>query len=203
MSAPRPSGPPVPRVRDPQRKQKILAAAADLVARDGYHGVSMADIGAAAGVTGAAIYRHFDGKSAVLVALFDRVIDQLRADQRRILRHTPEPVRALPLLVDVQIDFVVADRELARVYIREINNLPDVDQRRLRRKQRLYLEDWVALLRDGSSLSDGTARAVVHAAIGAIQSTLLYTGDLPEPALRQVLRRAALAVLGLSLNAGV
>ena len=79
MSAP-------PRTRDPQRKQKILASAADLVARQGYHAASMADIGSAAGVTGSAIYRHFDSKSAVLVALFDRVIDRLRRDQRRILR---------------------------------------------------------------------------------------------------------------------
>ena len=37
----------------------------------------MADIGAAAGITGPAIYRHFDGKSAVLVAMFDHVIDDL------------------------------------------------------------------------------------------------------------------------------
>ena len=188
MSAP-------PRTRDPQRKQKILASAADLVARQGYHAASMADIGSAAGVTGSAIYRHFDSKSAVLVALFDRVIDRLRRDQRRILRGTPDPKSALARLVHVQVEFVVANRELARVYIREINNLPDADRRRLRRKQRLYVEEWVTLVLLQREMSNDAARAIVHAAIGAIQSALLYTSGLPESELRQVLRGAAGAVL--------
>src|SRR5207342_40786 len=98
-------------------------------------------------------------------------------------------------LVDVQVDFVVTNRELARVYIREINNLPDADRRRLRRKQRLYVEEWVALLLVQSHMSDDAARSTVHAAVGAIQSALLYTSGLPDSELRQVLRRAAAAVL--------
>jgi AcrR family transcriptional regulator len=189
-----------PRIRDPQRKQKILAATADLVARQGYHAVSMTDIGGAAGVTGSAIYRHFDSKSAVLVALFDNVIDRLRRDQRRILRETADPATALARLVNEQVDFVVTNRELARVYIREINNVPDADRRRLRRKQRLYVEDWVALLRRQHQITDDTARAMAHAAIGAIQSTLLYTSGLPDGQLRPVLRRAAGAVLGIPVR---
>ena len=60
-----------------------------------------------------------------------------------------DPATALTRLVDLQVDFVVANRELARVYIREINNLPEADRRRLRRKQRLYVEEWVALVQPG------------------------------------------------------
>jgi hypothetical protein len=40
-----------PRIRNPERKERILAAAADLIARNGYHSVSMAEIGAAARIT--------------------------------------------------------------------------------------------------------------------------------------------------------
>ena len=57
---------PTPRRRDPERRQRILTAAAGLVAERGYHEVAMSDIGAAAGIVGSGIYRHFDGKSAVL-----------------------------------------------------------------------------------------------------------------------------------------
>jgi AcrR family transcriptional regulator len=46
------------RARDPARKERILAAAADLVARNGCHAVSMGDIGAAAGITGSGTYRN-------------------------------------------------------------------------------------------------------------------------------------------------
>jgi AcrR family transcriptional regulator len=83
------------RTLDPERKSRILAAAADLVGRKGFHAVSIADIGAAAGITGSGVYRHFDSKSAVLVALFDRVIDDLLRDEQEILDTTDDLGRAL------------------------------------------------------------------------------------------------------------
>lgn len=100
---------PVPptRIRDPARKERILAAAADLVARSGYHAVSMADMGAAAGITGSGIYRHFEGKSAVLVALFDRVIDHLLDDERAIVQEITDLREALKRLVRGQVEFVI------------------------------------------------------------------------------------------------
>ena len=184
------------RTRDPDRKNRILVAAADLVARKGFHAVSIAEIGAAAGITGSGVYRHFDSKSAVLAALFDRVIDELLADARKILARTSNLTRALDLLIAGQVQFVVGDRELAQVYYTEIHNLPDVDSRRLRRKQRLYLEEWVHLVNElRGDLNDADARATVHAAIGAIQSALFHNVGLPENRLRELLSHAARDVL--------
>jgi AcrR family transcriptional regulator len=185
------------RTRDPARKERILAAAADLVARKGYHAVSMADIGAAAGVTGSAIYRHFESKSAVLVALFDRVIDGLLRDEQRIVHEVADLREALHELIAGQVEFVVADRELAQVYHNEIHNLPGDDRRRLRRKQRLYLEEWVHLLAElRTDIGDPEARVFVHAAIGAIQSTLFHNSGLEDNRLRNLLSAAARSVLG-------
>jgi AcrR family transcriptional regulator len=186
------------RTRDPERKSRIMAAAADLVARKGFHAVSIAEIGAAAGITGSGVYRHFDSKSAVLVALFDRVIDELLRDEQEILNATDDLGQALDLLIAGQVEFVVADRELAQVYYNEINNLPEEDSRRLRRKQRLYLEEWVHLVNElRVDLTDAEARTVVHAVIGAIQSPLFHNTGLPEDRLRVLLTDAARAVLGL------
>jgi AcrR family transcriptional regulator len=186
------------RTRDPERKTRILAAAADLVARKGFHAVSIAEIGSAAGITGSGVYRHFDSKSAVLVALFDRVIDDLLRDEQHILDGTTDLGRALDLLIAGQVEFVVGDRELAQVYYNEINNLPEEDRRRLRRKQRLYLEEWVHLVNEQrAELSDTDARAVVHAVIGAIQSPLFHNTGLHEDRLRVLLTEAARAILGI------
>jgi AcrR family transcriptional regulator len=186
-----------PRIRDPARKERILTAAADLVARNGYHSVSMTEIGSAAGITGSAIYRHFGSKSAVLVALFDRVIDGLLRDEERIVHEVTDLRAALLRLIEGQVEFVVGDRELAQVYHHEITNLPEGDRRRLRRKQRLYLEEWVHLLDElRDDLGDAEARVVVHAAIGAIQSTLFHNSGLPEDRLRTLLADTARAVLG-------
>lgn len=158
----------------------------------------MSDIGGAAGITGSGIYRHFGSKSAVLVALFDHAIDNLLRDEHRIVESEQDLKLALNRLIDGQVEFVVADRELAQVYHNEINNLPEDDSRRLRRKQRMYIEEWVHLLDElRDDLTDADARAVVHAAIGAIQSTLFHNTGLPEERLRQLLAQAARDVLGV------
>ena len=184
------------RVRDPDRKEKILGAAADLLAGKGYHAVSMADIGNEAGITGSGIYRHFDSKAAILVALFERVIDDLLSDQQRIIDREPNLARALDQLIAGQVEFVVGDRAIVRVYHNEINHLPDEDQSRLRRKQRLYLEEWVHVVRElRPDLDDAYARTLVHAAIDAIQSTLFHNVGLPEDRLRIVLSQSASDVL--------
>jgi AcrR family transcriptional regulator len=186
------------RIRDPARKARILTAAADLVARRGYHAVGMADIGAAAGVTGPAIYRHFESKSAVLVALFDRVIDSLLDNASRIVDETNDLSTALTLLVCDQVTFAIEDREVLTVYLTEINNLPDEDRRRLRRKQRVYLEEWVHVLGElRPDLSDAEARAVVHAAVGVIQSVSNYQSELTGERLGELITGAAHAALGV------
>jgi AcrR family transcriptional regulator len=184
------------RIRDPDRKQKILGAAADLLASKGYHAVSMADIGTEAGITGSGIYRHFVSKAAILVALFERVIDDLLSDQHRIIDRESDLDQALDQLIAGQVEFVVGDRAIARVYYNEISHLPDEDRSRLRRKQRLYLEEWVHVVRElRPDLDDAYARTLVNAAIGAIQSTLFHNVGLPEDRLRAALSESAKAVL--------
>jgi AcrR family transcriptional regulator len=73
----------------------------------------MADIGTTAGITGPAIYRHFGAKSAVLVSLFDRVIDRLLDEANAIARQESAIDSVLMRLVKGQVDFVVTDRVLA------------------------------------------------------------------------------------------
>ncbi len=190
------------RTRDPERKTRILGSAAELIGRNGFHAVSMADIGSDAGITGSGIYRHFESKSAILVALFDDIIDVLIADQSAILEQAAaQPSEVLELLVSDQVRFVVGKRALAQVYYNEIQNLPEEDRVRLRRKQRLYLEEWVHLQREiRPELDDAQARALVHAAIGAIQSSLFHNVGLDEDRTSVLLSRAAHAVLRLGLQ---
>src|ERR1700758_4972687 len=76
MAPSRPRDPARQRVRDPGRKQRILTPAAELSAWRGFHAISMADIGAEAGIVGSGIYRHFDSKTSILVAMLDQVMDR-------------------------------------------------------------------------------------------------------------------------------
>lgn len=189
---------PLARRRDPDRKEKILAAAADLVAQRGFHAVSMADIGSRVGISGAAVYRHFDNKATLLLALFDRSLDGLLFEESVIISRREDIPGALRKLVERQVDFVVDEREFARVYYREIEHLSPDDQVRLRRKQRQYIEEWVHIVRElDPSLDESASRVLVHAMIGTIQSALVHNVGMPDDRLKAMLRRAAYAVVGL------
>ena len=59
------------------RRDEILSTAAELFAARGFHGVSVADIGAACGVSGPALYKHFASKDAVLAAMLVDISQRL------------------------------------------------------------------------------------------------------------------------------
>src|ERR1044072_6432077 len=103
------AGEPPPHPRRRSRRDEILEIAVGLFAARGYHGVSMDDIGAAAGVTGPALYHHFAGKEAMLAAALmpvsQRLLDGGRA---RIAEHPQDPAAALVALVEFHVDFALA-----------------------------------------------------------------------------------------------
>ena len=86
----------------------------------------------------------------------------------------------------------VDESVLVRLWLREVRTLPDPDQRRLRRWQRHYLEEWVHTLRElRPELADAEARARVHVAIGAIQSAATWNAGLPRDDLVALLTECA------------
>ena len=191
------------RRRDPARKALILTAAAELISRNGYHTVGMADIGRAAGIVGSGIYRHFDSKSAILADLLEQVMDQLSHAASTIVDKAGDDRLAVSELIANHARVAIHDRRILQVYHREARNLPENDLRRLRRAQRHYIEEWVAAvapLRPG--LADGEIRVLVHAAIGSIQSILFYNSGLPEPQLTELLTGTAHACLGVDAAPG-
>src|SRR5436190_23685293 len=87
---------PAPANRRRSRREEILEIAVGLFAERGYHGVSMDDVGAAAGVTGPALYHHFAGKEAMLAAALYPVSEGLLAGGRARVQEFPdEPAAAL------------------------------------------------------------------------------------------------------------
>ncbi|MEM6107536.1 TetR/AcrR family transcriptional regulator [Mycobacterium sp. 050272] len=187
------------RQRDPERKERILAASAELVAERGYHSVGLVDIGARAGIVGSGIYRHFPSKDAILVALLDKVMRRLSEGATAIISTTGSDHEALSALVDDHIQIAIEDRAVLAVYHREGHNVAPEQQRMLRRAQRHYVEEWVHVLGHlRPDLADAELRVAVHAAIGAIQSTLFFRSGLPPLRLAELLRTAAHGCLGVA-----
>src|ERR1700736_3070626 len=185
------------RRRDPDRKERILVAAAALGAQRGFDAISMADIGAEAGIVGSGVYRHFDSKTAILVAMADRVMDRLMTRAVEIISASPGDRECLSMLVRDHIEVALTDHDALAVYHREVRTLPEEERRRLSRSQRHYIEEWVHVLAPlRPDLADGEMRLAVHAAIGAIQSTLFFRSVLGHERLTELLEVMAHGCLG-------
>lgn len=184
------------RTRDPARRERILLAAARVVAGNGYAAANLTEIGAAAGIGGTGIYRHFRNKAALAAALLDRLLDQLVSHATAITAEYPDPDRALDALVRDHLQTAMNDRELFQIYLRESAILPPDDLRRIRRKMRRYVDEWVSVMSQlYPGVSDAELRTTIQAAIGALQSMLNFDARLPRERLSEILVAAAHAVL--------
>jgi len=174
---------------------RILSAAADLVADRGFHAVGVIDIGTAAGVTGAAIYRHFETKTALLVALFESAVDGLLERAREIIAVEAPPDVVLGRLITAHVEFALRDRATLTVYSRESHNLPADDRRRLRRTQRAYVEVWKDALCRVEPLEAAVSLTRVEAVFGLLNSAPDLARAVPDGVLAGELESMAAAAL--------
>ena len=129
------------------RRSQLLTAAEHLIAERGFLAVRLEDIGAAAGVSGPAIYRHFTCKEALLVELLTGVSTRLLEGGQAVVAQAPGASAALDGLVEFHLDFALGEPDLIRIQDRDLANLPAAAQRQVRRAQRRYVEIWVGVLR--------------------------------------------------------
>lgn len=191
------------------RRDQILATAADLFAARGFHGVSVADLGAACGISGPALYKHFPSKDAMLAEMLVSISEELlrvgtershcidkNGDRARL-----DPAAAVTALVEWHIEFALEHRPLIVVQDRDWESLPVTARERVRSLQREYVDLWAAELRRlhhqlGRDLHLDQARAMAHAAFGLINSTP-HSALLPDEQMRDLLQGMAVASLGV------
>lgn len=179
------------------RRSQLIAAAERLVAEHGFLAVRLEDIGAAAGVTGPAIYRHFPNKEAFLVELLVGISTRLLVGATEVVAHVDEASDALDGLIDFHLDFVFGEPDLIRIQDRDLAHLPVAAERQVRRAQRQYVEIWVGvLLRLNGRLGEADARLMAHATFGLLNSTphSVKPGAVPESS-RAVLQAMTIAAL--------
>src|SRR5690348_11090356 len=101
------------------RRDALLAAAAELFSGRGYAGVTLEELGAAAGVSGPAVYRHFPGKASVLAALLLEASEGLLDGGRTTVAEATDDDAALRALIGFHVDFAIANAEVIRVQDRD------------------------------------------------------------------------------------
>ena len=110
--------------------------------------MSIDGIGAAVGVSGPALYRHFPSKEGLLAEMLVGISEHLLAGgQERLAAEHADPDELLDALIAFHTDFALRQPELITVQDRDLANLPDAARRRVRGLQRAYVEIWVDALR--------------------------------------------------------
>jgi AcrR family transcriptional regulator len=171
MAGPVPNTDRPPRRKRPSRRDELLAVAAQLFAERGFAGVTVDDIGAAAGVSGPALYHHFDSKEAMLSEMLIDISEHLLTGGQ-LRRDLSAPDRLLDDLIDWHVDFAVDNRSLITVHFRDLHHARTADRRRIRLLQRQYADIWVAaLIARKPGLADSSAQPAVHGVFGLINST--------------------------------
>jgi AcrR family transcriptional regulator len=193
---------PAASARGAARREAILTAAAQLFAERGYAAVGMDDIGAAAGVTGPAIYRHFGAKATVLTAVFDRVIDAVAIDPdiagMRPVDDDSDPATELRHLILGYAAAVSSRRRLMAVFIREVHHLPPEDGALLVERQRVLVGRWRTLLAQAQPEWDTErVRTAVHGAFGMLNAVGTFASPLTDRELAAQLSELVLAALQL------
>ncbi|MEV6119996.1 TetR/AcrR family transcriptional regulator [Streptomyces sp. SID8352] len=179
----------------PTRREQILKEAARLFAERGFHGVGVDEIGAAVGISGPGLYRHFPGKDAMLAELLVGISGQLLTGAKRRLAEAegaagsgpgagarPGPGEVLDSLIEGHIDFALDDRPLITLHDRELDRLRDTDRKLVRQLQRQYVELWVGVVREVyPEVAEPSARSAVHSVFGLLNSTPHLGGSVSLP----------------------
>ena len=176
--------------RGRRRREAVLDAAAEAFHAHGFHGASVDDVCAAAGITGPGLYRHFASKDALLMAVIDRIWTTLKPAVQRA--DDLPPAEALETLLEAHLDLALEQPTALVLLLRELRHLPDDYRDRARHNHGRYIDAWAQALRGvhpDVQLAD--ARATVLAVHGLLDSAALR-GQVREPGLSRAAHRRLL-----------
>lgn len=161
--------------RGRDRRDKILLAAAHLFHTNGFHATGIDDIGAAVGITGPGVYRHFESKQDLLSAIVEQSLSQHEAILDEVKSADVGPRERVEKLLQMSASALVRNREQGSVYFREASNLEPDKHARFVRMQRGFIADWVQILRGARpELTAEEARVEVRAVSGLLNSVGLF-----------------------------
>lgn len=116
-----------PRVRQDNRRQALLDAAARLFRQRGFHAASMRDLARAAGMLPGSLYYHFDSKEALLVAVHAEGVRRIGAAvDACVAAAPPVPRQRLAAACRAHLEVLLDETDYAQVVIRVLpEDVPD------------------------------------------------------------------------------
>ncbi|MGW2376908.1 MULTISPECIES: TetR/AcrR family transcriptional regulator [Kitasatospora] len=189
---------PAPQPRPQARREELLAAAVRLFHQRGFDNVSTDQLGAAVGISGPSVYRHFDSKADLLAASLVRSRERLWHEVDGAIATAAGPRAALAAGLGAYVDFALRNGDYLGAMLSETERLAPPDRRVAVDFRRDFLRTWVDLLRQVRPEDDAaTARIRVHALFSLVNDGVRNRPHSARPDLGDCLRRLGRAVLGV------
>lgn len=187
------------------RQAELVAAALALAAQRSPATVTTAELAQAVGITQGAVFRHFENKEAIWLAVIDLAHRTLLEQLRAAADAQDDALLALRAVFLAHVDFVAAQPGVPRVIFQELQQPEDTPLKaRVRGLMQAYRTLVAGLLeraRDAGQLAPGTPlQAAVVMFIGSVQGLVmqsLLSGQV------YAMRQQAPAVFELFLQAVV
>lgn len=188
------------RLTPAERLSLIELAATRLFAERGFAATTVEDIVQAAGVTKPMLYRHFESKQELGVALLQRARDELiAAPLARFTSVTKDRQPQLVAMLDAWLGYIEAHRAAARLLFTPITGDPEVErvQHQLHGRQR---DTQIALLREfvprAGDIDVEPLGEALRAGLAAVALWWLDHPEVPREVPATALLRLAEGVIG-------
>lgn len=135
----------------PDARARVLDAAVELFAEQGYDGTSVAQVIGRAGVAKGGFYHHFASKEALLYEVYGDLIRRQLDGMDAILARGLPPAETLRALITDLVTSTAASARPALVFWREMHRLGDERTGRYRRARRRYHDAVRKLIRDAQA----------------------------------------------------
>lgn len=133
------------------QRERILAAAADLIAKRGYQGATVALIVERAGVARVTFYENFVNREACLLALLDEGLEEMRRRAAAALAQESEWPAQVRAVIAAFLGYVVEEPALARTCLIEPMTAGSAAMERYEHA----LQSYTPILREGRTFSVG------------------------------------------------
>jgi AcrR family transcriptional regulator len=155
---------------------RVIATAADLFARNGYHGTGIAELGRAVGLGRGALYHYIESKEAVLYAISKDQVDKMNALAESILDEGLEPEELLRRMARGLLRNIATHRSEWTVFFREYGALTGQRRDHVIAARERYEGYWRQALDLGvrSGVLRQTPRILVKGILGMLNYTYLW-----------------------------
>ncbi|GEL23742.1 TetR family transcriptional regulator [Pseudonocardia sulfidoxydans NBRC 16205] len=154
-------------------RDRVIGTAAELFARNGYHGTGMAELGRAVELGRGALYRYIGSKEAVLYAISKDQVDKMNSHAEAVLDRDLEPRELLREMARGLLRNIADHRAEWTVFFREYNALTGERRDDVIAARERYEGYWRQALDRG--VSGGALRPTPPLLVKGILGMLNYT----------------------------